>query len=245
MGAWRGSRGYSSPSIHSLACRDQHSYSVGFQHGALAWQNLEEGVTMPRTDRLSGTAKALRTVKAMKVVSSRLTASLLMLSVVTVVAACAQQGPESGPSSSGSQPPAIPIPSATVPAATESPAAVTPPSASGIDLTITLTESPEAMPRTFRLVAEGATPGPESTLPDPAAALAAVEKYGEKMFFPVPDPNRVCTQQYGGPEIAQVTGWFHGKEVNATFKRTDGCEISQWQALAPLFGALGGGTGNI
>ncbi|ALO68343.1 serine protease inhibitor [Arthrobacter alpinus] len=114
-----------------------------------------------------------------------------------------------------------------------------------MDLTITLTESPQATARTFRLVAEGATPAPESTLPDPAAALAAVEKYGEKMFFPVPDPNKVCTQQYGGPEIAQVTGWFHGKEVNATFKRTDGCEISQWQALAPLFGALGGGTGNI
>lgn len=174
-------------------------------------------------------------MKAVKRVRSRLTATLLMLSVVTVVAACAQQGPGADSSSSGSQPPS----------ATVSPAAVTPPSASGIDLTITLTESPQASPRTFRLVAEGATPAPESTLPDPAAALAAVEKYGEKMFFPVPDPNRVCTQQYGGPEIAQVTGWFHGKEVNATFKRTDGCEISQWQALAPLFGALGGGTGNI
>ncbi|MEV8145779.1 hypothetical protein [Specibacter sp. NPDC078709] len=193
---------------------------------------------MPRTHRLNGTAKAVKAMKAMKAVKrvpSRLTATLLMLSVVTVVAACAQQGPGSDPSSSGSQPPA----------ASESPAAVTPPSASGIDLTIKLTESPQATPRTFRLVAEGATPAPESTLPDPAAALAAVEKYGEKMFFPVPDPNRACTQQYGGPEIAQVTGWFHGKEVNATFKRTDGCEISQWQALAPLFGALGGGTGNI
>ncbi|WP_322972761.1 hypothetical protein [Arthrobacter polaris] len=63
--------------------------------------------------------------------------------------------------------------------------------------------------------------------------------------FPVPDPTRACTQQYGGPEIAVVTGWFNGKEVDATFKRTDGCEIARWQALAPLLGALAGGTGAI
>lgn len=193
---------------------------------------------MPRTHRLSGTAKA---VKVVATASSRLAATLLLLSVVAIVAGCAQQGPESGSSNSGASTPTA----SASPAETTSPSASGTTSASGIDLTVTLTESPDATPRTFRLVAADSTPGAESTLPDPAAALAAVETHGAKAFFPVPDPNRVCTEQYGGPEVAHVTGWFHGKEVNATFKRTNGCEISQWRALAPLFGALGGSTGAI
>ena len=94
-------------------------------------------------------------------------------------------------------------------------------------------------------MAAGSTPAPESTLPDSAAALAAVEQHGEKIFFALPDPNRVCTQQYGGPQLATVTGTFKGRTVNAAFSRTDGCEIARWQALAPLFGALAGGTGAV
>lgn len=152
-----------------------------------------------------------------------------LLVPLLALAACAQQ-------------PGTPAPGTSVPG--------TPPAAGAIDLSITLTESPGAEPHQFRLVADVPEPAAaptltESNLPDPAAALAAVERHGEKMFFPVPDPTRVCTQQYGGPEIAVVTGWFKGKEVNATFKRTDGCEIARWRAMAPLFGALAGGTGAI
>lgn len=160
---------------------------------------------------------------------TRLAAVGFLLSVLAVMTACAQPSPEGN--TEPSQGPAA-VPSTTA-------------SAAAIDLTITLTESPQATPRTFRLVAAGSEPSAESTLPDPASALSAVEKYGEKMFFPLPDPTRVCTQQYGGPEIAVVTGWFNGKAVNSTFKRTDGCEISRWRAMAPLLGGLSGGTGAI
>ncbi|WP_342028210.1 serine protease inhibitor [Arthrobacter alpinus] len=173
--------------------------------------------------------------------SSRLAATVLLLSVVAVVAGCAQQQP--GGDATGT-PPVTATPPTSIPSKTTSPPSSTP-SATGIDLTITLTESPEAAPRTFRLVADGSTPAPESTLPDSAAALDAVEQHGEKIFFALPDPNRICTQQYGGPQIAVVTGSFHGREVEATFSRTDGCEISRWQALAPLFGALSGGSGAV
>ncbi|WP_306418479.1 serine protease inhibitor [Arthrobacter glacialis] len=167
--------------------------------------------------------------------SPRIAVAALLLCVVAVVSGCAQQQP-------GTATGTAPVPAA--PPASSSSAVATPP-AEGIDLTITLTESPGATPRTFRLVANGSTPAPESTLPDSAAALAAVELHGEKMFFALPDPNRVCTEQYGGPQVAVVTGWFHGREVNASFSRTDGCEISRWTALAPLFGALAGGTGAV
>lgn len=163
---------------------------------------------------------------------SRLAVTAALLSLAALLAACSQATPGGAASSApaSSSPPS---------------AAATTAAAARVDLTITLTEAPGATPRVFRLVADGATPSAASNLPDSAAALAAVEQHGEKMFFALPDPTRVCTQQYGGPEIAVVTGWFDDQEVNASFSRTDGCEISRWQALAPLFGALAGSTGAV
>ena len=109
-----------------------------------------------------------------------------------------------------------------------------------LDLTIRLREEPDADEYVFRLVAEDGRSKEESTLPDPDAALEAVERFGQDIFFPKPGPPKLCTQQYGGPQVALVTGTFHGREVTATFKRTDGCEIARWKALAPLLGGAPG-----
>ncbi len=167
----------------------------------------------------------------------------LLLSVLTVTAACAQQTPGKTGGPSDAVPSALP-PVPTMPTPTTSTSASpTSTAAAEVDLSINLTDAPDATPREFRLVADGSTPSADSTLPDPAAALAAVKQYGAELFFKLPDPNRICIDQYGGPEVAVVTGWLDGKPVNATFKRTNGCEISSWQALAPLFGAPAGSTG--
>lgn len=210
---------------------------------ALAWQKLMEAVVMSQQQHLP------RKIETRKLPGySRLAVVALLITALTVIAGCAQQGPDGQPGEA----PTDSAPATGTPAASAEPSAPgsapatgSPIAAGGVDLSIALTESPGAAPRNFRLVADGPTPAAESTLPDSTAALAAVEAQGEKLFFPVPDPTRACTQQYGGPEIAVVTGWFHGKKVNAIFKRTDGCEIASWQALAPLFGALAGGTGAI
>ena len=114
-----------------------------------------------------------------------------------------------------------------------------------IDLTVRLTEAPEAPEYTFRLAADGGSVAPASTLPDSAAALAAVTQHGEDIFFPKPGPPKMCTQQYGGPQTAVVTGWYLGREVNSRFSRTDGCEIARWRAMAPLLGGIAGSTGAI
>jgi len=114
-----------------------------------------------------------------------------------------------------------------------------------IDLTIRLTEAPEAPEYTFHLAADGGSVAPASTLPDPAAALAAVQRFGEDIFFPKPGPPKMCTQQYGGPQVAVVTGWFLGREVHSVFSRTDGCEIARWRAMMPLLGGVAGSTGAI
>lgn len=112
-----------------------------------------------------------------------------------------------------------------------------------VDLTIRLTEAPGAPEYSFRLVADGGSAAEASTLPDPAAALAALREHGEEVFFPKPGPPRLCTQQYGGPQVAVVTGRYLGRSVHREFSRTDGCEIARWRAMAPLLGGVAGGTG--
>ena len=68
--------------------------------------------------------------------------------------------------------------------------------------------------------------------PDPTAACAAL-RAAERPFAPVPR-DMMCTQIYGGPETATVRGTWRGEGVQATFQRTDGCEISRWNRIAPV-----------
>lgn len=49
-----------------------------------------------------------------------------------------------------------------------------------------------------------------------------------------PDPDRACTQIYGGPERARVTGRIGGRSVRRVFSRTDGCGIADWRRAMPL-----------
>jgi hypothetical protein len=114
-----------------------------------------------------------------------------------------------------------------------------------VDLTIRLIEAPGAREYTFRLEADGGSASPASTLPDPTAALEAVQRFGEETFFPPPGPPKMCTQQYGGPQVAVVTGWYLGREVHSSFSRTDGCEIARWRAMMPLLGGVAGSTGAV
>lgn len=112
-----------------------------------------------------------------------------------------------------------------------------------LDLTIRLREDTAAPEHEFRLVARDGQVAGGCTLPDPVAALAAVERFGEDIFFPQPGPPKLCTQQYGGPQVAVVTGSINGRPVNVTFRRTDGCEIARWRAMAPLLGGTPGSLG--
>ncbi|MDE8587618.1 MULTISPECIES: serine protease inhibitor [Micrococcaceae] len=105
-----------------------------------------------------------------------------------------------------------------------------------IDLTISIRDHPDAPEHVFRLVSKDGHPAAGTTLPEPVAALAAVERFGEDIFFPKPGPPKLCTQQYGGPQVAVVTGMYRGRAVHAAFSRTDGCEIARWKAMGPLLG---------
>jgi hypothetical protein len=54
-------------------------------------------------------------------------------------------------------------------------------------------------------------------------------------FAPTP-PATVCTQIYGGPQEALITGTFRGRRVWARFSRRNGCEIARWNRIAFLLG---------
>jgi subtilisin inhibitor-like len=56
-----------------------------------------------------------------------------------------------------------------------------------------------------------------------------------KTPFAATPKNVACTQIYGGPQEALVTGRFRGHSVRARFSRKDGCEIGRWNRARFLF----------
>ena len=73
------------------------------------------------------------------------------------------------------------------------------------------------------------------TLPRPGQDCRILQAL-RSPFAPVP-PREICTQIYGGPQVALVRGTFLGRRVWAYFKRTDGCQIARWNRVAFLFPA--------
>lgn len=79
---------------------------------------------------------------------------------------------------------------------------------------------------------------PGGTLPNAATACNRLAEL-EDPFAPVPK-GTACTQIYGGPEIAQVTGTYNGERVDTEFSRGNGCDIERWNKVSFLFpGHLG------
>ena len=68
--------------------------------------------------------------------------------------------------------------------------------------------------------------------PEPAAACARVLRTDDP--FAPPPADLVCTQLYGGPETARVTGTWDGDPVDVELSREDGCAIARWDSLVPL-----------
>ena len=100
-------------------------------------------------------------------------------------------------------------------------------------LTVTVVDAPGAAPRTWTLTCD--PPGGDH--PRPAEACAAIDAAPDP-FAPVP-PDRACTMIYGGPQTATVTGTWRGQRVDASYRRTDGCEIARWEALSAVLGPGG------
>ena len=70
---------------------------------------------------------------------------------------------------------------------------------------------------------------------DPASACRAARRLAP-LLADEPDPDRICTQVYGGPQTARLTGRVGGRQVDRRLARTDGCEIAEWDRAAALLG---------
>jgi hypothetical protein len=78
--------------------------------------------------------------------------------------------------------------------------------------------------------------------PDPEAACEALARM-QAPFAPLPK-GMLCTQIYGGPQTAKIEGTYRGVPTLAEFRRTDGCEISRWDAYAAVLVERGGAAGS-
>ncbi len=108
------------------------------------------------------------------------------------------------------------------------------PAAGGIqqaddDLQVEFDRGDGTEPESWTLTCVGNASGSH---PEAEAACAHLAGMGDP-FAPLP-PDSVCTEQYGGPQTAHVTGRWKGQPVDLELSRVDGCHISQWDSLVPL-----------
>ncbi len=70
------------------------------------------------------------------------------------------------------------------------------------------------------------------TLPRRAAACQKLDRM-KNPFAPLPKDLQ-CTEIYGGPEQAVISGTHDGRRVWVLLGRRNGCEIARWNKLAFL-----------
>ncbi|MGW3627749.1 SSI family serine proteinase inhibitor [Streptomyces sp. NPDC000880] len=105
-------------------------------------------------------------------------------------------------------------------------------SPSADQLTMTVSETGARTPELYQLEC-GPTGGTHPSAQAACDRLEQLARDGMDPFAPVPE-DQMCTQQMGGPETAHITGTWHGQRVDATFSRTNGCEISRWRTMEPV-----------
>ena len=181
----------------------------------------------------------------------QLSHAVLVLMTVAGLAACSPGGGSATPSPSttgptaGASPSATDTPSPDTETKTPAPAPSSPPVTPGpgqgnAELSIMVKPSEAGTPANFTLVCVEGVPAAESQHPDAAAACQALKDNGALLSPGTPPTDQACTQQYGGPQEATVTGVVDGRAVDATFSLRDGCEIAAWNAAEDVLGSTGG-----
>ncbi len=150
-----------------------------------------------------------------------------------------------GGSSSSAAGSATPSPDTETSVAAPAPATSRPsagPGQGNAELAITVVPAQGAAEVDYTLVCSSGTPAAESSHPNAAAACAAIKANPDILAPSKPSGAQACTQQYGGPQKATITGVVDGVAVDSSFARTNGCEISAWDAAKDVLGAAGGAS---
>ena len=102
------------------------------------------------------------------------------------------------------------------------------PAATDLKITVWPDGRAEGDAKTYTLRCGPAT----GTLPKVANACSRLVPL-PRPFGPV-SRTAICTEQYGGPQQALVTGKYQGRSVWAMFSATNGCQISRAKRVAFL-----------
>jgi hypothetical protein len=147
--------------------------------------------------------------------------------------------PGTGTPAPGTTPPdaETTVPAPAPPAASPLPSG---PSAGDAELSVTVKASKDGKAVNYTLVCKGGAPMAESQHPNAAAACTALKNNAAIVNAAAPPKGISCTQQYGGPEVATVTGEVNGTPVETSFALRDGCQIGAWNAAKDILGAAGG-----
>ncbi|ALE06983.1 hypothetical protein AL755_18485 [Arthrobacter sp. ERGS1:01] len=161
--------------------------------------------------------------------------------VIAALTACAPvAGSGAGPGTAG---PGTAGPGTTAPVTAATTNSVAPGSGSGnADLTVSLKQAADATPVVYALICADGAPAPGSDLPTAAQACAALRKSPQLLAQTTPPAGQLCTEQYGGPQQAVVSGTVDGTAVRASYSLRNGCEISAWNAVKDIVGAAGGAS---
>ena len=77
------------------------------------------------------------------------------------------------------------------------------------------------------------------TLPQAAAACRKLGAMA-RPFAPIPK-DAMCTDVYGGPQVALITGTFRGRPLWVQLAQRNGCEIARFKRLSFLVPGFGTG----
>jgi Subtilisin inhibitor-like len=70
------------------------------------------------------------------------------------------------------------------------------------------------------------------TLRGAAQACARLDRLGGPLG-PVPGRS-MCSMIYGGPQTGRVTGVWHGRAVDESYSRGNGCQTQRWTRMLPV-----------
>jgi hypothetical protein len=99
------------------------------------------------------------------------------------------------------------------------------------------TATPTLLPfsGTLRCADSGAT-GTGMFATTATATCAAVIEQREVFAAAPDDQGQICTEIYGGPQLATIKGSVDGTPVDIEVERSDGCGIARWTELEFLLG---------
>lgn len=102
------------------------------------------------------------------------------------------------------------------------------------DLTIDYSHAGQGVSYSYQIVCLGDTAtliGDAPGVADQSACLALADAAVQQRLIDGPPADQVCTEQYGGDDVARITGRIDDVAVDTTVDRANGCGIADWDQL--------------